>query len=122
MTVETEDVTRVMQRSNDLAVEAAKTLIDAAYIAPRQALELGQSAVRAMDANQQLSRDLTEKLVRQTFEAQTLWWQVFRTSMRLTFETFARATESGMAASREQERIVTADSATAEKRTAAAAK
>jgi hypothetical protein len=121
MTVETEDLTRVIQRSSDLAVETARTLVDTAYVAPRQALELGQSVTRAMDANQQLSRDLTEKLVRQSFEAQTLWWQFFQSSMRLAFDSFTRATETGVAAGREQERIITAQTAAAEKSTVAAA-
>lgn len=122
MTIETEEVTRVTQRSNDLLVEAAKTLIDSAYVAPRQALELSQSVASAMDANQELSRALSEKLVRQSVEAQTLWWQFFQTSIGLTLETVTRVSEIGLAASRDQERVITGQTVTTEKRTSPATK
>jgi len=122
MAIETEEVTRVIQRGNDLAVEATQALVDGAYIAPRQTLELGQAALRTVEANHQATRDLTEKLVRQTFETQALWWRFFQTTLRLSAETFTRAAEVGLAAGREEERIITAQTAAIEKRAAAAAK
>jgi len=96
MSIETEEVVATAERSSDLAMETAQTLIDSVYFAPRQTIELSQAMLRTIEANQQTGHDLAGTLVKQTLEAQTRWWQFLQESVQTATDTFARVTEASL--------------------------
>lgn len=122
MTIEREEIVTAMERSSDLAIESAQSLVDSAYLAQRQALQLNQAVLNTIEANHQATRDLAGKLVRQTLEGQGLWWQFVRESFLTTADFYARATRSALDEANRDLTTASREVQAAEKRTAATAR
>lgn len=122
MSIETEEVVDTAERSGDLVMETAQTLIDSAYLAPRQTIELSQAILHTMEANQQAGRDLAGTLVKQTLEAQTLWWQFLQESVQTTTDALARVTEASFNGARAEGGASAPRTVSTEKRVVAARK
>lgn len=86
----------VIDRLNNLAVESSLNTIDGVYTVQRQNLQFFQSYVETAQANQQIYRDLATKLVKQSQEAQSLWFQYWQDAFRTNVDRFTAAAQSGL--------------------------
>jgi hypothetical protein len=77
------------QRISSLNVDSATTLIDGAYTAQTQGVQLADAWLKVVAENQKVTRDLFVTLLKQATEAQGLWSEYVRESYRTNFDRFA---------------------------------
>jgi hypothetical protein len=97
----------ITTRINDLVIESTQTALDGAYLAQRQNAQLLQSWYQAFEGNQQASRDIVGRLIKQGQEGRALWLQWVQASYRATAENFAHTAESQLREASEQISTVT---------------
>jgi hypothetical protein len=110
-----------IDRINDLTVETTQTWLDGVNHLQRQNAQLFQTWLSNVESAQQTNRELATRLVKQNQQVQALWLQLFQETVRNGLDTFAQATRTQAQNVAETLTKATQQTATAEKRTAAAA-
>ncbi|MBV9282307.1 MAG: hypothetical protein JOZ41_19675 [Chloroflexi bacterium] len=88
-------------RMNELVVEAAQTLMDAAYLTQRQNAQLFQAWIDVLDANRKAQREVTVSLIRQGQEGQVLLQRLAQEWFRAGVESVAQTADAAFTRARE---------------------
>ncbi|MGI8825336.1 MAG: hypothetical protein ACR2JC_06800 [Chloroflexota bacterium] len=111
-----------IDRMNDLAIESTNSIIDTVVLAQKQGVTIAQSMLSVVEQNHEANHNLATTIARQTQEAQNLWMQLARESMRNATSVFAQVSEAQVNRVNETVNAVNNTSPASEKRAAAPAK
>lgn len=71
-----------VERINTIAYDSTVTLIDGLHVFQSQAIQLGESWLKTVAESQRAGRDLTKALLKQSLEAQTIWSEYSRETVK----------------------------------------
>jgi hypothetical protein len=81
-------------RYNTLTAETAQAFLDSAYLVQRQNAQFVQNWFGVIESNQQVSRELVGRLVKNGQEARSLWFDFLQDSVRNTTDLFVKAADT----------------------------
>jgi hypothetical protein len=81
-------------RYNTFTAETAQAFLDSAFLVQRQNAQFVQSWFGVVEANQQVSRDLVGRLVKNGQEARSLWYDLWQEGFRNTTDLFVKAADT----------------------------
>jgi hypothetical protein len=83
----------IIDRMNDLVAESTKNTLDAAFLAQSQSAQFAQTWLNTLTANQESTRAIATKMVRDAQQAQSLWLQLGQEIVRANTEAWNTAHE-----------------------------
>jgi hypothetical protein len=83
-----------IDRFNTVVRESTQTAFEAAAAVQRQNVQLFQTWIGTLEANQQIARELTLRTLGQVQEAQRLWADLVQETVRTSVENVTNLTET----------------------------